>query len=209
AAAGFRVAAPLLPGHGTTGQELNRVGWQDWYDTLEREYRALQRQCRAVFMCGLSLGGSLTLRMAEHHPEIAGIVVVNPAVVPTPAMWFAPLLSIFTPCLKSAVGSDIAMPDVDEHTYDVTPLHGVCELNKLFADVRARLDLVSCPVLLFRSAVDHVVPKVSSETMLRQISSENVTERVLARSYHVATMDYDKEEIFTGSIDFFNKCSAL
>jgi carboxylesterase len=204
AAAGFRVRAPRLPGHGTTWQELNRVGWQDWYDCVDREFLALRDECRQVFVGGMSLGGSLALRVAEQHPdEVAALALVNPAVMVAWTARLAPFLWRFVPALKSSVGSDIAMPGVDERTYDVTPLHAVAEMLKMWADVRARLDLVVAPTLLFRSAVDHVVPKASSETILRQISSDEIVERVLARSWHVATMDYEREDIFNGSIEFF------
>ncbi|MDR3069383.1 MAG: alpha/beta fold hydrolase, partial [Propionibacteriaceae bacterium] len=183
-----------------------RVAWQDWYTTVDREFHALQKQCKTVFVAGLSMGGTLALRIAEKHPDdVAGLVLVNPA---TQLPWnahFAPLLRHFIPALKAAVGSDIAKPGVEEHTYDVTPLNATNELLKLCTNVNAALDLVICPVLLYRSAVDHVLPPSSVQTVLRQISSEDISERVLARSWHVATMDYEKEELFAGSIDFFGK----
>ena len=79
------------------------------------------------------------------------------------------------------------------------------ELNKLWTDVRSCLDLITCPIMLFRSAVDHVVPASSSEAIVRQVSSDDITEVILPDSYHVATMDYDAETIFASSVSFIQR----
>ena len=64
-------------------------------------------------LAGLSMGGTLTCWLAAHHPEIAGIVCVNPAVEP-PAESF---MDIFQGSLDSGletipgIGNDVADPD--------------------------------------------------------------------------------------------------
>jgi len=202
AAAGYRVSLPRLPGHGTCWQELNTSSWRDWYFTLDREFHALRRDCRQVFVAGLSLGGGLALRLAERHADdVSGLVLVNPAVQAYPASWLAPVLWPVLPSIGSS-GSDIADTDAYDHTYHRTPLRAVASMMKLWTDVRACLDLVTCPLLLFRSQTDHVVPAASSRFILSHISSADITEHVLMRSYHVATLDYDKQTIADESLEF-------
>ena len=205
--AGYRVSLPRLPGHGTTWQELNVTGWRDWYAEVERAYRELRRQCDTVFVAGLSMGCALALRLAEKHPDqIAGLVLVNPAVLGYRKMWAVPLLHRVLPSAR-AIGSDLASPGVDEFAYARTPLRAANSMMKLWFEVRACLDLVSCPLLVFRSATDHVVPAASTAFVLSHVSSDEITERVLDRSYHVATMDYDKEQIFSEWLEFFARHS--
>lgn len=205
--AGYRVSLPRLPGHGTNWQELNVTGWQDWYACVEREFESLRADCDQVFVAGLSMGGALALRLAERYPDdVAGLVLVNPAVLGPRKMVLAPLLSKVVPSQK-AVGSDLADPDADEDAYGRTPLKAAASMGRMWVDVRACLDLVGCPVLLLRSRVDHVVPASSSAFILSHISSDEVTELILERSYHVATMDYDKEAIFRESLAFFARHS--
>ncbi len=73
AAEGWTVRLPLLPGHGTTWQDMNLTTWEDWYAEVEKALRDLQSRCTTVFVMGLSMGGSLTLRLAEQHGDaIAG-----------------------------------------------------------------------------------------------------------------------------------------
>ena len=64
ASAGLSVRLPLLPGHGTEWQQMQITRWPDWYDCLERELLDLADQCERVFVMGLSMGGTLTLRLA-------------------------------------------------------------------------------------------------------------------------------------------------
>ncbi|MBW4094621.1 MAG: alpha/beta fold hydrolase, partial [Acidobacteria bacterium] len=64
---GFAVALPLLPGHGTTWQDMSTKRWQAWYQAFEESFLKLSDRCDAVFVAGLSMGGTLALRVAEHH----------------------------------------------------------------------------------------------------------------------------------------------
>lgn len=206
--AGYRVSLPRLPGHGTTWQELNATRWRDWYATVEREFRVLRDESDQVFVAGLSMGGGLALRLAQKYADdVAGLMLVNPAVLGYPVTRAIPFLHRVKTSAK-AVGSDIAMPGVVEHAYERTPLRAANSMLKMWVDIRACLDLVDCPVLVFRSATDNVVPEASTRFVLSHISSDEISERVLANSRHVATMDYDKEQIFRESLAFLSSHST-
>ena len=84
AAAGFAVELPLLPGHGTTVEEMKATRWTDWTGEVEAAYQRLSARADKVVVAGLSMGGSLTLWTALQHPEVAGICI-NPATQPQPA----------------------------------------------------------------------------------------------------------------------------
>ena len=78
---GYAVSVPLLPGHGTTWQEMNRTGYADWYAEVEREFETLKARTDAVVVGGLSMGGGLALWLAANHPQdVAGVLLVNAAV---------------------------------------------------------------------------------------------------------------------------------
>ncbi len=65
---GLTVSAPLLPGHGTTVEEMNRCKWTDWTAAVARALAELQDRCDTVFVGGLSMGSLLTLYLAAHPP---------------------------------------------------------------------------------------------------------------------------------------------
>ena len=42
---GFTVHIPLLPGHGTSWQEMNQTRWRDWYSCVDTAFRKLHETC--------------------------------------------------------------------------------------------------------------------------------------------------------------------
>lgn len=213
AAAGFTVRLPRLPGHGTRWEDMARTGWADWYGEVESELQTLARRCDTVIVCGLSMGGTLALRLAESHPQtVAGLVLVNPSVLTLRwDMKFVRLLGgVLAPVLRSVPGvaGDIAKPDTTELGYDRVPVRAAASLAKLWAVVRADLSKVTAPLLLFRSRTDHVVEPVNSQVVLDGVRSTDATEVVLEDSYHVATLDVDAPRIFEGSVEFARRLHA-
>ncbi|MEU1289589.1 alpha/beta fold hydrolase [Kitasatospora sp. NPDC005856] len=206
AAAGFTVSLPLLPGHGTRWQDMQITRWEDWYAEVERELLALAEECEQVFVCALSMGGALALRLAAlHGPTVSGLVLVNPSVrSDTPASVLLPVLRHLLPS-RPGVANDIARPGSVEVGYDRTPLHAAWSLSRLWQEVQRLLPEVTQPVLLFHSPQDHVVSPANSELVLARISSTDVTERLCQRSFHVATLDHDAAEIFAASQDFIQR----
>ncbi len=206
---GFSVQVPRLPGHGTRWQELNRTRWTDWYAEASTALDRLGASCDEVFLCGLSMGGCLALRLAEERADdVAGLVLVNPSVISTRKdLRAVPLVKRFVPS-RRGIGNDINKPGVDEHCYDRTPLKAVDSLRALWKVTREDLPKVTVPLLLFRSLVDHVVEPMSAQLIVQQVSSRDVTERVLSKSYHVATLDNDAPAIFVESAEFIRKHSA-
>lgn len=206
AAAGFTVRLPRLPGHGTTWQELNRTRWEDWYAALDREFRELHESCDQVFVGGLSMGGALVTRLAQAHgPRVRALLLVNPAYkIEDVRLRALPLLQAVVPSL-AGIGNDIKRAGQDEGCYDRLPLKALHSQTKLWADVVRDLPEVTQPVILWHSTDDHTVPVSSSELLLARISSTDVTEHVLADSYHVATLDNDAPRIFDESVRFIER----
>lgn len=204
-AAGLTVSAPRLPGHGTRWQDLNRTGWSDWYDELQRCFDDVRSRCESVFVMGQSMGGTLALRLAELRGEqVIGLVVVNASLAT--ARWEARLLPLarhVIPAFKG-VANDISKPGSTELAYPKLPLKAAYSLSRAWPVVRGALDQVRCPVLVYRSAVDHVVEPISTQLLLQGLvgAGVEVTERVLADSFHVATLDHDAPRLFAGSLEF-------
>jgi len=203
AAGGLTVSAPLLPGHGTRWQDLNATGFADWYTAVEAAFDGLRARCDTVFAMGLSMGGTLVLRLAEQRAgEVAGLVVVNASLATERRD--AKLLPIASRLVGSFAGiaSDIKKSGVTELAYDRLPLKAAYSLQRAWPLIRADLPRISCPVLAYRSAIDHVVEPVSGRELLAGLAGGTVEERVLADSFHVATLDNDAPTIFAGSLDF-------
>lgn len=203
AGAGLTVHAPLLAGHGTTPDDIVATGWDDWRATAESAWVDLDARCRRVMVFGLSMGGTLAAALAADHPEIAGIVVVNPYIDP-PASSFQDLLRGLLAAGESwipGIGSDIARPDSREVGYGGTPIVALLSLCRALDRLEPRLARITCPVVVMTSRVDHVVPPVSSDVLADGVSGP--VERVrLERSFHAATLDFDSDEIERRAVEF-------
>jgi carboxylesterase len=203
AAAGLSVRLPRLPGHGTRWQELNLTRWEDWYAEVEHALDELVSHCDRVFAMGLSMGGTLALRLAEQRgPDVAGLVLVNPALLSQDKrMRLLPVLRLVLPSL-AAVGNDIKKPGVTELAYDRLPLKALHSLTRLWALTRADLTKVTQPILIFRSREDHVIEPASVTVLREGVAATEVEERLCEDSYHVATLDNDAPAILAGSLAF-------
>ena len=206
---GYGVAVPRLPGHGTTWRELNRCTWADWYGEVERGLDKLLADCDQVVVGGLSMGGGLALRLAaERCRDVAGVIGVNPAVNTLRKDVLAlPVLKRFVPSFPG-ITNDIKKPGVEENGYDRTPLRAAASMMAGWKKIRDDLPKVTAPLLLFRSAEDHVVDPSSAQIILSRVSSRDVTERILENSYHVATLDNDAQLIFEESSEFIGRVTG-
>jgi carboxylesterase len=81
-------------------------------------------------------------------------------------------------------------------------LHSLTQLWKV---VVADLPRVTQPILIYRSDQDHIVDATSLGLITSRVSSTDVTAVTLPDSFHVATLDYDAETIFAGSLDFVRR----
>ena len=202
AAADFHVELPSLPGHGTTWQNLNKTSYEEWIEELQKSLHILQTRTSNIYVCGLSLGGALALRMAQLNSEISGIILINNACKFThPKFWFVPIIRFLIPSTP-AIASDIKDPEEKEIAYDRTPTNGVYQMLRLMKIVRKYLSQTKQPILIFKSKEDHVIPRISALFTFDKIGSSQKELIWLENSYHVAPLDFDKELIAEKSIEF-------
>ncbi len=203
AAEGLSVRVPLLPGHGTRWQDANQVSWQDWYAELERSVEDLLTRCDRVFVMGLSMGGTLVLRLAEQRgSDIAGVVALNASLFTTRKdAKLLPLARLVVPSFPP-VGNDINKAGAIEPAYDRLPTKAAYQLSKLWALTNADLATLTQPLLVLTSRNDHVVEPENSERLMSGAGSADKRQVWLENSYHVATLDNDFPVIVAESLAF-------
>lgn len=210
AAAGFAVEMPRLPGHGTHVDDLIETGWDDWLAEADRSLSTLTERCPdgRIAVAGLSMGGALAAALAQGHPELAGIVLINApiAVPPELAEGLEGMLAGGVETIDS-IGGDIADPDADEASYDATPLRSLLTMVMAGRDVRARLGEIRCPALVITSRQDHVVNPEDSDILAEELAGP--VERLwLEKSYHVATLDFDRAALEAAAVDFATRVTS-
>ncbi len=204
---GFSVRVPLLPGHQTSWQELAATPWQAWYEEVANAYQELRQETDLQIAAGLSMGGTLALRLTACE-DVKGAVVVNPGLtIDDPRARYSGLMKYVIRSVPS-IGNSIKKEGMDEQAYSRTPVAAVHQLRKLFRDTTALLPRIDVPVLAFRSSVDPIVPESSMDALRAGVPQDSLKVVALTNSYHVATMDHDAETIFSGTADFVDQLAA-
>jgi len=208
AAAGFTVIGPRLPGHGTTVKDMGTRKWDEWTGAAEKGLMDLLDRCDKVFVTGLSMGGTITCYLGERYAgKLAGIMPINAAVAKlNPLM---PLTPVAKYVLKTipGVGSDIKDPSVEESCYDKVPVPAAAELHALMKLTRRDLAKITEPILVFTSREDHVVPPANGAFIIDHVGSQDKEQVWLENSYHVATLDFDKQLIIDRCVEFIQRLS--
>jgi carboxylesterase len=207
--AGFAVELPRLPGHGTNLDDMMTTGWADWAGEAEAAYARLAARTDRIVVAGLSMGGTLTIWLGTQHPEIAGLICINPATqqLAPEVLEMARSMVAGGEVLLPGIGSDIADPDVTETAYEQTPLPPLLSFQDALAELQPALGNITAPLLLITSVNDHVVDPAQSDHLAVSVSGP--VERVsLTRSYHVATLDYDRDVVREQVVAFARKVTA-
>jgi carboxylesterase len=175
----------------------------DWFNSLNEGLERLKARCDTLFVTGLSMGGTLTLLMAGQFPGLfKGIIPINAAVVLNSPDMASLAFMPGAPPEVPGVGSDIKAPGVVELAYPVVPTPAVKGLLLLMKVADELMPRITCPALIVTSRDDHVVPPVNAEYILNRLGSEQKRILWLENSYHVATLDNDKDLILQESLNF-------
>jgi carboxylesterase len=205
AAHGVDVEAVLLPGHGTTPEDLEATSWESWYDAVRAALDRLRPRCDRVFVCGQSMGGALALRAAAREPvdgvaSLSGFLYLRDW-----RLRFLPFARRFVRWRK-CIGNDIADPAArDEVCYDRLALRTVEELVELGAAAKQDLPRITVPALVMQSRVDHVVPPDTADFIYDHIGAADRELVRLEHSYHVISMDYEREIVAERVLRFLRR----
>jgi carboxylesterase len=216
---GFSVEAPMLAGHGSTLGDLARTTWSDWLASAERALDALQVRTRGrpVALCGFSMGGLLSLRLARLYPERVSALVVMGTPLRMRRFQVGAVRAICrlpidfgrwsAASIPKPNGSDISIPEM-RHGNPGLPAFPIAALRQLFAlmDVaRADLPSVRAPTLVVHARNDHVVPMDDSLELTGSLGSDVIERLWLERSFHVVGLDVDSAEVVDAATKFVTR----
>jgi carboxylesterase len=205
AAAGFHCEGPLLPGHGTTHEELAATSRESWIAAVVDAHDALAQRHARVYVLGLSLGGLLALALAQRRRLAGAVVLAAPLDLGWLVRTAVPLLWPFVRSLPKtpAILDDAAR---ERHPgYERMPLRAVNELCKLGREVERDLAAVHAPLQLIYSRRDPTVPQHNAERILRALPPGERELHWLEDSAHVLPVDRDRDRIARLVVDFLRR----
>lgn len=195
--AGFTVMGVNLPGHATTMEDMARMGWQDWIDAAKEAFCRLQGRCRYASVAGLSMGGCLTLLIAQQLHPTAAAVISAPMGVRHPLFRYAHLAARFMPRVMWRERNRARHP-VDtryDYGYPGFPTRNCADLRHLIDQSRRDLHAVQCPLLIVQSRADETITGDSAQIISDGVSSNRVGTLWLDDAPHACTITAAVEQI--------------
>jgi len=196
---GFTTSAPLLPGHGTHPDDLNRATWQMWLEEVKNSYEKLVRQCEKTFIIGESMGALLALELAAQHPEVEGLILVSPA-IKVNNLWMSRLLAPFKAYQSKSAGED----GLAWKGYNVYPLRASVELLKLQKHTLKQLIKINQPALVITGDLDKSIKGNAPDLILDGIQSRIKHHRRISESAHCVLLDKELDQAHQYVLDFIH-----
>jgi len=230
---GFTVYGMQLAGHCGNEEDLLKTGWRDWYRSVCEAADRLRKDVDHMFVAGLSMGALLALKLAADRPdEIDGLGLYGTTFVYDG--WTIPLIGKLSFMLPLVVSLGIghrqkfhecfpygikderirqriagSMLDGDSAAAGLpgNPWPSLAEFYRLSFLVRRQLRNVRTPCLVMH-AVDDDVASLKNVRMLVRGVRGPVETVLLENSYHMVTVDQERDKVIDRSARFFNHIAA-
>jgi carboxylesterase len=206
---GITVLGIRLSGHATTSASLERTRWQDWLASLEDGFHLLRHSCTKIFICGLSLGGALSLYAASYLP-VEGVISIS-APYELPHDWrlnFIRLFLYIQPRVPKG-SPDWHNPQAafDHLEYPYYPTASIAELRDLLVELRQVLPQVKRPALIIHSRADRGVLPSNAEKIFTALGSSAKEILWVENSGHVVVCEPDRHLVFERALQFIQHYS--
>ena len=202
--AGFTVRAIRLKGHGTDLADMRSASARDWLSDVREAYESLAAAFRTVSVAGLSMGGVLSLILAEEQQPACCVTLAAPMGIRNPLASAAPLLSKITPALKKRKPSVLLDPDCDVG-YDEIPTARVSDLRRLIRTAREGLPSVRCPLLCVQARKDPSIVRNSADLIVKNVSSAVREKLTLDIPHHLITIGPETGKLFPAVCRFIKE----
>lgn len=224
--AGFTVIVPCLAGHGKTIDDLKKTGWEDWYSTVSETFTELKKNYKTVSASGLCMGALLALYLAyDKKEEVSSVSLLSTTLFydgwSLPWYRFLLPLAYYPPVkyfysykesppygIKNERLREIYLHGMKEGTiaYDTIPSESMRELYRLIKAVKKVMPVIKAPALLLHSAEDDLASSRNADYVEAHIGSEKVRKVILDNTYHMVTIDNQKDLVADETVNFFKEC---
>ncbi len=197
---GFTVENITLPGHETSEEDLMTKKWTDFTNFAQKELDKLKEKCEKVFVCGLSMGGAITLYLGATNPDIDGIIPM--AAVCKPPDWrmyflAIPYVYLIYPKYKNTESGWEDLEALKTHrSYENYPIKSVSQLFWMIRKIKKLTKKIEVPILVVFSKKDLSVPKKQAEWIFNNVQSKDKEIVEIVKGGHVIPKDAGRFQLF-------------
>lgn len=199
---GCSVSAPLLPGHGTSPEDLNRQTWRNWVDTVIENYNQCKGKHEKIFIGGESMGGVITCYLAAMYPEIKGIMLYAPA-IKVDKLSYSKYIRFFRKVIpKNNIKGENGKEVFPWQGYQVNPTRAAYQLYLLQKKTRNIIKKIKQPAIIFQGKLDKTISPEGPKLIYNNIHSSNKEFFLLENSEHCVLLDKDFKFLARKTYDF-------
>lgn len=227
--AGYTVHVPHIRGYGFMPGDTPRsvTHWQDWHAKAIAEFRALRAKHSSVAVGGLCIGATLSLSIAaELGDEVAALTLLATTLWydgwGIPWYRFMRYAGYYTPFrywysyrerepfglkneqLRKWIAREMSHKDSTIVGASKLNLPAIQEAERMIAMVKKSLPRVSAPAIIIHAEEDDVASLRNPLYVAKHLGSQHIDSIVLHNSYHMITVDNDRELVASETIRFFN-----
>jgi carboxylesterase len=198
---GFRCEGPLLKGHGTNLADLAPTRFAEYLSDSEAAYSALASRHARVFVCGLSMGGLLSLHLARKFP-VAGMLLIAPFLLPAgktlglPNRWLIGRVPLPATLAKGKDGPILDPEGRSGHiAYGGMPSASMVSVVVAARALPESLPLIKAPALVFHSVRDRTSDFRGSQLLIEKLGSEDKALVAFNNGNHVLTLDFPRAHL--------------
>jgi carboxylesterase len=208
---GYTVWVPLLPGHGTDPKDLLNISWRDWYTFGEDCLSKLKKQCNKIILAGQSMGSSLALALAAHHPVESIISLAGAVFLKDWRLILLPIARKLVPYHYKSRGPDVSSREAKKNSasYRKYPVSSIDEFLSLLKFAKGNLIKIQAPLLLIHSRNDHTITYKNMDYIYSHVASTFKRRLTVENSFHIVSVDNDKAEVFQAVEDFLIEVKLL
>lgn len=193
---GYGVAGLLLPGHGTTPQDLATRRWPEWFKAVEDEYLRLRERYEIVIPIGLSMGGILVLHLAAKY-EVKGLVSLSAPVFLADKRAYQAVETDLEFFRKERTAEEKARNLAEgRFSYEAIPIQALASLIEFIDIVKEELGEIEAPSLCIQSQDDPLVNPQSAQYLYDHLGSIQKKLVWLEKSKHVITLGVERQQVF-------------
>ena len=234
--AGFTVSVPVLAGYCAAEADPTeppaRPDYRRWIADAAAEVDRLGVTHSEVTLCGISLGATLALAVAaERLTELDGLSLISttldfdgwnvsrlqflrPLVLYTPLGHFYRYREVSPYGVKNErvrawIEGELTRGALSSAGASTIPTTSLREADRLIRHVKRSLSRVRTPTLMIHAREDDVASLANVNLVRRRIGADVIKEVIVEDSYHMITLDNDRDFAALKTVQFFNDLARM
>ena len=222
---GFEVHVAEIAGY---ADKNGPIQWLDWVEEADSIFSELRASADTVSLVGLSMGATLALKLAERRDDVDALVLLSPILrydgwsMP----WYGFLMrwaywvgfrnwswqekapyGIANLELRKRVQKAVEQGDPSEVGAAFISARHMHQAQLMMKGARLRLGDVTAPTLIMHAVDDETAAPRNAEEIFLRISSEVRKVIWLGDSYHIITVDNEREVVVNETTRFIDEWS--